>query len=254
MADSLFSYGSKILTGTASISIGTPNASYPASNLNDNVMATVASIPEVTGAFSIDLGAEVLPDFLACFNHNITTGVTRVQGSNVSDFSSLIVNQLVSITSLPNFWQDLRSISPRTCRYWRVNITSNAVALDIGEIILGTFVTVRSFNWDYTDTFDFLIRDHGTTEWGAFHYAKRGLRTRGRSLKFLVPDNQHAILRDYLYSVGAPTKIRPSIFVPLDNQSDVWMLEPVSEYDEDKDIDRMQTITFDVIELISELP
>src|SRR6188508_1269045 len=100
----LLAYGSQILSAAVSgwLSVGTLAANTSLAH-NDGVLGLGTQANEITVAFAVDLGSSQAPDLMGFFNHNITSGVVKVQASDINNFSSLIVDVAVTPAS-PNFW------------------------------------------------------------------------------------------------------------------------------------------------------
>jgi len=200
-------------------------------------LATQAN--EITVAFAVDLGSALAPDLLGFFNHNITSGVVRVQASNASDFSALIVDELVSVAS-PNFWKDLRAVTPRTARYWQGLVTGNANAVKLGELVVAQVTAIASYQWEYTDTRDYLEYNYGTTDLGALVRRKQNIVVRSREVRWVGPDT----LAETLQAVSDYAGLFPGpvIFVPDDAVNDIWFLDWPEDITRTQVIDNRQAV------------
>lgn len=211
---------------------------------NDGILGIYTAANEVTAAFAVDLGIAKTPLFAAFFNHNITAPATvRVQASDSPNFGVLIVDVSVTLrTTYPNFWKDLRAVTPRTARYWRGSITGNAAALKLGEFVVGDADAIQSYQWDYTDSRQYLERQMGITDHGVLVRRKQAIRVRSREVRWVGPDTVEATLRAVSDRVGIIPG--PVIFIPDDtDESDIWFLDWSDDYTATQVIENRQEVT-----------
>lgn len=239
----LLAYGTQIpsLSGAVSgwLSVGTA-ASGTVPQHTDGMSGIATQANEITAAFAIDLGAGLAPDLMGFFNHNITSGVVRVQASNSPTFSSLIVDELVSVAS-PNFWKDLRAITPRTARYWQGLVTGNANPVKIGELVLARVTAIDSYQWEYTDIRDYLEYTYGTTDHGALVRRKQNIVIRSREVRWVGPDTLAETLQEVSDYAGRFPG--PVILVPDDAVNDIWFLDWPEDIERGQVIDNRQEVT-----------
>lgn len=242
----LLAYGSQNLSGigvsgavSGWLSTGTA-ASGTVPQHNDGILGLCTRANEITVAFAVDLGSGLAPDLMGFFNHNITSGVVRVQASNSPDFSSLIVDQLVTVAA-PNFWKDLRSITPRTARYWQGLVTGNANPVKLGELVVAQVTTIDSYQWEYTDNRDYLEYTYGTTDFGALVRQKQAIVIRSRQVRWVGPDT----LAETLQAVSdyAGRYPGPVILVPDDTVNDIWFLDWPDGIERGQVIDNRQEVS-----------
>ncbi len=241
----LLAYGSRILSmrapsGAVSgwLSVGTA-LSGTVPQHNDGVMGLATKANEITVAFAVDLGASLAPDLVGFFNHNISSGIVRVQGSDINNFSSLIVD-VVATAAQPNFWKDLRAITPRTARYWRGLVTSNANAVKLGEFVVATALAIDSFQWDYDEIRDYIEYTRGTTDYGVLVRQKQGFQIRAKQVRWVGPDTLAETLQAVSDDVGR--RPGPVVLVPDDTVNDIWFLDWTDGFERGQVIDNRQEV------------
>lgn len=205
----------------------------------DGVLGIYSQANEITAAFAVDLGSAKTPLFAAFFNHNITTGIVKVQASNAVDFSALIVDLTVTAAPL-RFWQDLRAVTPRTARYWRALVTGNAAAVRLGEFVVADADVLQSYQWGYIDGADYAERVRGATPFGVLHRVKQGIKIRRRQVRWVGPDTVAAALQAVSDYVG----VRPSpvICIPDDTATDIWFLDWPDMFKATQILDNRQSV------------
>ncbi len=241
----LLAYGSQILSmrapsGAVSgwLSVGTVLSGTTIQH-NDGVLGLGTKANEITVAFAVDLGQPVAPDLMGFFNHNITSGIVRVQGSNINNFSSLIVDVTATPTQ-PNFWKDLRSITPRTARFWRGLVTANANAVKLGELVVAQVTALDCYQWGYDEIRDYLEYAYGVTDYGALVRRKQNIVVRSKQVEWVGPDATAEILQAVSDEVGR--RPSPVICVPDDTVNDIWFLDWPDEIERAQVIDNRQSV------------
>jgi hypothetical protein len=223
MPGALISYGPQVLSfsKTASLQTGTVLSGTVVGHTN-GMLGIGTKANEITVGLKVDLGSSKTPDIAGVFNHNITSGIVRVQGSDDPNFSSLITNVVMTVAS-PNFWVDLRLVFPRTARYWQITVTSNANAVKVGEIIIAQVSTHDFHQWEYTDLAQYPQMDYGTTPYGYMVRRRLGFKIRSRQVRYAGIDaigERIQAVSDYAGRYPGPV-----IWVPNDTVNDIWFLD-----------------------------
>lgn len=236
----LLAYGPFLLSraGTPYLSVGTL-ATGSALQFTDGILGHVTVVNEITAAFAVDLGSAKSPDIVGVLQHNITSGIVRFQGSNVADFSALVLDEPVGVQET-RLWVDLRSLGSHAARYWRLLVTANANALRLGELVLATVVTMPGHQWDYTEATDYAEYSAGTTDYGVLVRRKQGFAIRSRSVRWAGPDR----LAETLLAVSdyAGRYPGPVIWVPDDRDADIWMVDWPDDLQRAQVIDNRQEL------------
>jgi hypothetical protein len=144
-----------------SVTGGTEDAGYPASNLNGRDPTAPAKLTTTSGILQADLSAAAVALYGVQLVHtNLAPGLTvSLQASAASDFGSIAFSQAITIPALKNNWPVnpyALFASPQTYDYWRLNVSgTNPVALSLGHVSL--LAGVQSFTWakselKWTDT------------------------------------------------------------------------------------------------------
>ncbi len=133
-----------------SVTIGTEDPGYLATNLNGRDPTAPAKLTTTSGAWRADLGGSPPAIIAVQLTHtNLIAGLeVRVQASAAADFGSLSVNTLIVIPALRNNWpiNPIVIFAAQTSRYWRAYVVgTNPVAISIGHIALLT--GLQSFTW-----------------------------------------------------------------------------------------------------------
>lgn len=151
---------SRVATWT--VTSGTEDPGYPATNLNGRDVTAPAKLTTTSGIWRADLTA--FPGYqsiqgVALVHSNLQPGLeVRLQGDNDPAFGSLDANIVITIPALKNNWpiNAVVLFNALECDYWRINVVgTNPVAVSIGHIALLT--GVQSFTWaqseiKWTDT------------------------------------------------------------------------------------------------------
>lgn len=173
MASLLYAHPSDNLTSSAAtITASTEASGYGVANLYDGNPAKPWKATTTTGTVSFDFGAAVNIDLVALIHHNLTAGLeVRIQADNASDFSSLDLNQTITIPAYEaddfpvNPWIDLSALS-NSWRYWRLNVVgTNSANVAIGELwMVGTKRTLTAGHLLYglQESFEKPIIEHVT--------------------------------------------------------------------------------------------
>lgn len=233
----LIAYGDQLLSlfKTATVSIGTIETDAPIARMTNGTMGQNVGFAETTAAGYVDLGVAQAPDFAAVFNHNFSGATVRVQASAATDFSVLIVNAVMTVAP-GRFWLDLRSLSPRTARYWRLHVAGNAYAVRFGEFVVFTAGSLRNHRWDYTDVRRYLQYTLGDSEYGANVREVLGTgHQRGRRALFWGP-------RDMAETIRAVSRFAmvwpgPVLLIPEETDTDIWFLDWTDELAKVTDVD-----------------
>jgi hypothetical protein len=226
----LLAYGPHLLSqGTSGwLSVGT-HVPHTSGHHTDGILGLATEANETTVAFAVDLGFPRVPNIMGFFNHNITTGVTRVQACSAATFDHLATDLLVSVSGSAslsgssNAWVDLRGVTGSS-RYWRGLVTGNAEPVRLGELVVATVLTVQSYQWEYTDTRDYLHRQQGTTDFGVLVRQPQAIVVRSREVRW-AGDNT---LADTLQRVSdyAGRYPGPVIVIPDDSDlTDAWFVD-----------------------------
>ncbi len=218
----MLSVGSYV-SGTAS----TP--AYPPTSLNDGNKSLYLLTNQVVAAPTISLSATATnPHFAAFFNTNLTSGaVCRLQASMTSNFAVLTLDVPVSGAG-EDFWVDLRG-TPSTGLYYRLSVTSNPGGspsgnIRIGEMVVGYLEAIQCYQWGYEEIDDYLERFQGIGPFGRLVRQKRGITVRSRDrIVFVGQDSSVDLIRKI--TVEQWTCPWPVVFIPSDEEDDVWLVE-----------------------------
>lgn len=140
---------------TVSVQSGSGDPDYPATNLNDLVVARPAQLTTTTGAFVFAFPAQQRVDLVAIPHHNLSAGLeVRIQGNATDAWGAPSFNRQITIPAYredglpPGAWLDL-TIQPGYVQagfqYWRLVIVGvNAAPIKITEVVL--LATMRTLN------------------------------------------------------------------------------------------------------------
>lgn len=126
---------------------GTASGDFDVNNVNTDIVEEVYRSASTQISIDCDTGITqgVSPDTFYIGNHNLTSGaLIQVQGSDVSDFSSVNVEFQIDPTETNAYYIVPTSQFPfENSRYWRFNITDTANSdayVETGAILFGSAV------------------------------------------------------------------------------------------------------------------
>ena len=225
---SLYARGSSLLSlgKTASMSVGTASGDTPVSRLTNGIMAQWVQAEEQTAAFAVDLGSAMVPDLVAVFNHNLDpVADVFVEGATDAAFAANVVTIAATVTT-PHFWVDLRGTAASR-RYWRLRVEGNTVAVRVGDLMVVQAETLRTHLWDYKDTKAY-PEVGSVNDFGVLSRVKPGFAVRSREMTFTGDRTMVAQLRSIFRVMGLGPG--PCVFVPVDGETDVWLLQSVETF------------------------
>lgn len=142
-------------SATVTVNAGSADPDYPATNLNDLVVARPAQLTTTTGAFSFAFLAQQRVQLVAIPHHNLSAGLeVRIQANPTDTWLAPAFNRVITIPAYradglpPGAWLDLTTqpgYDPAGWQYWRLAIVGvNAAPVKITEVIL--LATMRTLN------------------------------------------------------------------------------------------------------------
>lgn len=204
------------------VSVGTPVARYPASNLNDGVAGLYTKITGPTAGFAIDARQVITPEFVVALNGTLTADTTvRLQASASSSFSSLLLDAVVTNVAR-DFFIDRRS-APIAAQYWRL-LSYGATERVLGELLLVTSSSEwPDTQWEFTDRTIRMQRALAMTPVGVRH-RRRYLATKTvRQFHVVGPDTRVAPLE--AWAKYAQRERWPLLFIEDIDGDDVGLFE-----------------------------
>ena len=231
----LFGWGLRLIsypiTGSPSglLTIGTPvtgtatGPGHPASDLNDGNKALYCAANEVTAAPTVALSAMAInPHFAAFFNTNIdASAICRLQASSGATFIPMTLD--IPVTGAEDFWVDLRATAS-SGMYYRLSVSGNAEPVRVGEMVVGYVEGIQTYQWGYEEIDDYLERFQGAGPFGRLVRQKRGITVRSRDrIVFVGQDSSVDLIRKI--TVEQWTCPWPVVFIPSDEEADVWLVE-----------------------------
>jgi hypothetical protein len=129
------------------VGTGTVDPAYPATNINNQVLALPAKLLTTTGSWTFTFAAQQRVDLVAIPHHNLTAGLeVRIQGNATDSWGSPSLNTTITIPAYrgdgfpPGAWKDLTGVSGYTTngyQYWRLIVVGvNAANVAISELYL----------------------------------------------------------------------------------------------------------------------
>lgn len=143
-----------------SVDTGTEDATYPAANIADRIVAKPAQLSTTTGSWTGDFSAAQRADWFALLIDNLTPGLTvRYQMHTAASWGTPDLTTTITIPSRlgdgfpPGAWKDLTGVAGYTVggkQFHRLLIEGvNAEAVKVGELaIISTKRTLNpNLNW-----------------------------------------------------------------------------------------------------------
>lgn len=132
---------------TAAVQTGTEDATYPAANLIDGVVAKPAQLTGTSGAWTIAFGAATRVDAIVIPIHNLDPALAvSFQGHTANSWGAPTLSQALTIPAKreddfpPSFFRDITATTGYTAaglQYWRLNVSGvNSAAVKVGELLL----------------------------------------------------------------------------------------------------------------------
>lgn len=202
---------------------------FPLANATDDSCDSVLRSGSFSEVFVVDLGAAYTPNLFAVINSNLDDGlVCTVVASNSPSLTPALLNVNVA-ARYPNFWLDLRA-APVSARYWALVVTSNSVAISIGELVVGqAFLFDGILTEGYTEAIQ-LWGEREFTEYGQLVVSASGAMSR-RLTVTVRPQGSTEI--DNLAQIYTEVMTTPFIgtygpkhvvVVPDSKRNDVWFV------------------------------
>lgn len=202
----LFAKPSDNLTSTATITASTSATGYGTANLYDGNPAKPWKATATTATLDFAFGSATNIDLVAIVHHNLTAGLeVRIQADDASDFSSLDLNQLITIPAYDeddfpvNPWIDLSALS-NSWQYWRLNVVgTNSANVQIGELwLVGTRreLTASHLRYGLSQSTSRPLIEH-RTDYGVSTIYDLGAKMRGLSGEIVTTDTGLEEIKDW---------------------------------------------------------
>lgn len=222
MASAVYGKPSDNVAGNATITAqsGTADSDYPLTNLVDDNPAKPGKLTTTTGRIMFDFGSAQNIDLVALIHTNLTAGLSvKIQANATDSWGAPSIDQAITIPAVPddgyplNPWLDLTGISPRSYRYWAIQIAgTNSAAAAIGEVWMQATKRslTRNIQWGAVEMEEHPAVEHRTTYGVSTVYS---LGPRMRTVAGMIRANQTALAELIALERDAHHRGSPFLFI-----------------------------------------
>jgi hypothetical protein len=231
---------SRSISISASVSTGTADSDYPASNLVDGTLWTPAKVTVAAGeaSFVFDLGSarEVTVVSLGHLSECAALTSCKVQGNATDAWTSPSIDQTLTLPTTSEDgqrvcpWLDLSAVSPRSYRYWRLKFAgTNGTVIGLGEVWLSatkrTLARTYRAGFETVDDFTPIVHE---TEYGIRHVYERRVRRRRWEGALALSSSELASVRAWFRA--ARREVLSGLWVPDASVNDAWWVTWAREF------------------------
>lgn len=226
---------------TASVGAGSADPDYPATNLNDLVVARPAQLSTTTGAFVFSFLAAQRVDLVALPHHNLSAGLeVRIQANPTDTWGAPAFNRPITIPPYrkdglpPGAWLNLTTQAGYDVggwQYWRVAIVGvNHAPVKLTEVVL--LSTIRTLNpnisWGARRPERRPLIEN-ETDYGVQTVYDLGVTHRQLEGDIDTTDAGLAAVSDWWQDCRG--RARPCLLIPDESVNDAWFVRWATELD-----------------------